>query len=351
MTQGFAADLIAQGVHVGPPRDWRLEWVCFRQHPCYYEPGIQMYRDMIRAGEPIEPPVLCSRCYTILDGWHRVAAHWLEDKRDITVRFADQHWMNGVERCYVDMTNHIETLRPWAEMDCISGAYHQKDWELPLFRRLRDELVALGENMPLMRYWEQARALMFLGNVAHRDVLDVEDLQMLDVGTRESLLPHYLARKGATVVSIDVDTSHFRADVAAPRERLTVERADATAMPFPDNSFDRVVSTACIKHIPERHDRRAVREMMRVCKPGGLVALTFDFGQEYMPYPSKATGRRVYDKRTVYSRLVHAAGVEPLRPDFDRADWNDWPIRSQAPLVAEAGYNIQVGFLLFRKPE
>lgn len=29
----------------------------------------------------------------------------------------------------------------------------------------------------------------------------------------------------------------------------------------------------------------------------------------------------------------------------------DWPIRGQAPSVAEKGYNVQVGFLLFRKPE
>jgi len=343
MTTGFTDALIAQGIAVSAPTGWRIEWLCFRQHPCHYEPGVQMYREAIRAGRAIEPVVVCSRCYTVLDGWHRVAAHWLEGKRDITVRFAALHWMNGETRCHVDQTHHIETLRPWSDLDCISGSYHRRDWELPIFQQIKAELIALGEHMPLMRYWEQARAIMFLGNVSR--------LHILDVGSRESLVPHYLARKGATVVGIDLSTAAFRSDVDAPRERLSMQRGDATAIAFPDNSFDRVLSTACIKHIRGHGDKGAVREMMRVCKPGGLVAISFDYGQEYMPYPSKATGRRVYDQATVYSRLVRAAGVEPIRPDFERSDWEDWPIRGQAPSVAEKGYNVQVGFLLFRKPE
>ena len=49
-------------------------------------------------------------------------------------------------------------------------------------------------------------------------------------------------------------------------------RGDATRMPFPDGSFDRVIAAEVLEHIPD--DRRALREIARVLRPGGQVAVT-----------------------------------------------------------------------------
>ncbi|MEU3776341.1 class I SAM-dependent methyltransferase [Streptomyces sp. NPDC032472] len=50
-----------------------------------------------------------------------------------------------------------------------------------------------------------------------------------------------------------------------------LREADAQALPFPDASFDSVVSTLSLCAIPD--DRRAVAEMSRVLRPGGRLLL------------------------------------------------------------------------------
>jgi len=52
---------------------------------------------------------------------------------------------------------------------------------------------------------------------------------------------------------------------------LSVQTADATKLPFPDNVFDLVISTRVLQHIREWH--KAIQEMARVCKPGGTIVL------------------------------------------------------------------------------
>lgn len=340
MTHGYADWLVSQGVAVSVPRRWPLEWLCFRQHPCPHWPGVEMYREMLRH-EELPPIVICRKCYCILDGWHRVAASWLEGKRYIRVQFADQHWMHGKECCRVDLTHYIETLRPWSEMDCISASYHQQDWATGEFAAISDELVALGEHMPKMRLWEQTRAVMFLGNVNKKLILDV--------GTRESTVPHFLANRGAKVTATDLNSAGFRTDIES-KVPIVFQAGDATSLDFPDESFDHVICTACVKWMPRADDVRAVKEMARVLKPEGLLAITTDYGQEYASPSVSASGRRIYDQAALYRRLIEPSGLELVEPaDFQRSDWEDWPIKVQARTVYDKGVNIQVAFVLLRK--
>ena len=59
----------------------------------------------------------------------------------------------------------------------------------------------------------------------------------------------------------------------APRgARARPVRGDATAMPFGDGSFDRVIAAEVLEHIPL--DQRAIGEIARVLRPGGLLAVT-----------------------------------------------------------------------------
>jgi len=52
---------------------------------------------------------------------------------------------------------------------------------------------------------------------------------------------------------------------------VDLREADAQALPFPDASFDTVVCTFSLCAIPD--ERRAVSEMTRVLRPGGLLLL------------------------------------------------------------------------------
>jgi len=49
-------------------------------------------------------------------------------------------------------------------------------------------------------------------------------------------------------------------------------RGDATDLPFTDNSFDRIIATEVLEHIPD--DQKVVSEMYRVLKPGGIAMVT-----------------------------------------------------------------------------
>jgi arsenite methyltransferase len=67
-----------------------------------------------------------------------------------------------------------------------------------------------------------------------------------------------------------------RANAAAEgvADRVEVETGDITRLPFADASFDVVISMTVIHNIPSRDGRdQALRELVRVLKPGGRLAI------------------------------------------------------------------------------
>jgi ubiquinone/menaquinone biosynthesis C-methylase UbiE len=99
--------------------------------------------------------------------------------------------------------------------------------------------------------------------------------------------------------------------------------ADAQALPFADASFDVVASTLVINFIPDRP--RALSEMCRVARPGGLVAgCVWDFAAELSPsWPLRRAMRRIgvdvppvpggHDSSLdALARLFSAAGLQRI---------------------------------------
>ncbi len=68
--------------------------------------------------------------------------------------------------------------------------------------------------------------------------------------------------------------------------RAEIDTADARELPFPDDNFDAVVSCLVLHNIPSAKGRRkALREMIRVLKPGGKIGLIdFRHAGEYQSY-------------------------------------------------------------------
>jgi 2-polyprenyl-3-methyl-5-hydroxy-6-metoxy-1,4-benzoquinol methylase len=66
-------------------------------------------------------------------------------------------------------------------------------------------------------------------------------------------------------------TRYIGTDYLSDRSRPDVV-ASALQLPFKDNSFDTVVSTEVLEHVPD--PLRAMREMQRVLKPGGRLILS-----------------------------------------------------------------------------
>lgn len=107
--------------------------------------------------------------------------------------------------------------------------------------------------------------------------------RLLDLGCGAGRHAFEALRRGARVVAFDYDEAELK-DVAGmtaamaasedlpPESGAVCTRGDATRLPFPDASFDRVIAAEVLEHIPA--DGAAVGELARVLRPGGTMAVT-----------------------------------------------------------------------------
>ena len=95
----------------------------------------------------------------------------------------------------------------------------------------------------------------------------------LEVGIGTGLnLPFYGQQARLTGIDFSPDMLALARQRAARLGReADLREADALALPFPDASFDTVVCTFTLCAVPD--DRKAVAEMTRVLRPGGLLLL------------------------------------------------------------------------------
>jgi SAM-dependent methyltransferase len=98
--------------------------------------------------------------------------------------------------------------------------------------------------------------------------------RVLDVACGSGNAVLAAARRGCAVTGIDYVPELLT--VARTRARaealdVTLEEGDAEALPFQDASFDRVLSVVGVMFAPDQ--AQAAAELLRVCRPGGTVAL------------------------------------------------------------------------------
>src|SRR5215813_5010269 len=98
--------------------------------------------------------------------------------------------------------------------------------------------------------------------------------RVLDVAAGNGNATLAAARRLAEVVSTDYVTALLdrgRERARAEGLDVTFQQADAEALPFPDASFDVVLSTFGVMFTPRQE--QAARELIRVCRPGGKIGL------------------------------------------------------------------------------
>jgi ubiquinone/menaquinone biosynthesis C-methylase UbiE len=132
-----------------------------------------------------------------------------------------------------------------------------------------NRLEKLAMNNPIraaIQRWYEAPLLERLGGrVAGLEVLEIGCGQ--GVGT-EQILNRFGARR---VHAVDLDEGMVararRRLSRIPPERVRVEIADVTALPFPDRAFDAVFDFAILHHVPDW--QAGIAEVRRVLRPGG----------------------------------------------------------------------------------
>jgi SAM-dependent methyltransferase len=150
---------------------------------------------------------------------------------------------------------------------------------------------------------------------------------VLDLGCGFGRHAFEAARRGASVVALDAgpeEVAQVRGTFAAmiemgeiaPEHPATAVQGDALRLPFPDGTFDRVIASEVLEHIPD--DSAAMRELARVLRPGGSMAVTvprcgpevinWALSDEYHDTPGGHV--RIY-RRSTLERRLGAAGLEP----------------------------------------
>jgi SAM-dependent methyltransferase len=151
--------------------------------------------------------------------------------------------------------------------------------------------------------------------VAARIVLVAEQLcdtadlhagwRVLDVATGSGNAAIAAARHGATAVGVDyVPALLERGRRRAAAEGLPVEllEGDAEALPFRDASFDAVISVFGSMFAPDH--AKAAGELLRVCRPGGTIALASWTPDGFIGELFKVIGRHVPPPAGVRSPML-----------------------------------------------
>jgi SAM-dependent methyltransferase len=131
--------------------------------------------------------------------------------------------------------------------------------------------------------------------------------RILDLSTGTGWTSRVVARRGATVIGVDIARDLLDAAQAkAEAEALPIgyQLGDAESLPFENEEFDAVVSTCGIM-FASRPDA-AAGELARVCRKGGRIALTtwlsdsnlfkmFEVMKQYMPPPPNPAPRSPFE--------------------------------------------------------
>ncbi|MCU7842219.1 MAG: methyltransferase domain-containing protein [Candidatus Thiodiazotropha sp. (ex Monitilora ramsayi)] len=97
---------------------------------------------------------------------------------------------------------------------------------------------------------------------------------VLDVAGGNGNVTLAAARRFCKVISTDYVPAllaHSQQRAEADGLAIEYQQADAEALPYPDNSFDNVVSTFGVMFTPNQ--AKASSELIRVCRPGGKIGL------------------------------------------------------------------------------
>jgi SAM-dependent methyltransferase len=152
---------------------------------------------------------------------------------------------------------------------------------------------------------------------------------LLDLGCGFGRHAYEAAKRGARVVAFDYADNELKevrntfgamaeAGEVGPASLAGAVQGDGTRLPFADGTFDRVIASEVLEHIPD--DQAALDELARVLRPGGTMAVTvpawlpekvcWALSDEYQAPFVEGGHVRIYRASGMRTRM-RAAGLEP----------------------------------------
>jgi len=131
-----------------------------------------------------------------------------------------------------------------------------------------------------------------------------EGERILDIGCGNARDIAMILESGARIVGIDISegmVSEARLDLEELGfEDIDLQVGDATHLGFPNDEFDKVLCSEVIEHIPDAE--KALSEIWRVLKPGGLVVLS-------TPNPKSWYG---FDRYVIWEKILRKKWNHPF---------------------------------------
>jgi ubiquinone/menaquinone biosynthesis C-methylase UbiE len=185
--------------------------------------------------------------------------------------------------------------------------------------------------------------------------LDPARDRVLDVGCASAMVSRRVAPQCRQLIGVDM-TSGMLAGVdagsiaCAGGSPAAFSAADGRHLPFPSHAFDKVYCSAVIHMLPGKNDGlQVIREMLRVCRPGGavLVASVPDTGKRFNAYAaawkqSKLIGKARFLGSFLVPRAVKNLLRRPLGMESTCPSALVYDIRRVASRLQEAGFPCRV---------
>ncbi len=175
--------------------------------------------------------------------------------------------------------------------------------------------------------------------------------RVLDLGSPKDLAAFLARYRGYEVMATDILPEAIALSRRYARAqglegdgpgKIRSEVQDGRSLTSPDDSFDAAFCVSVLEHIPDYGDSEAIRELVRVVKPGGMVVVTTPCDEQYretfVNRPVYERGQeggkpvfyeRHYDKGTLMERLLNSAQTKLVGLEF----WGEDAVRMENLMI------------------
>jgi len=204
--------------------------------------------------------------------------------------------------------------------------------------RAADVAGFAGHEIHVCRFREAHTLLRWLGENG-----DLRGQRVLDVAGGDGYWAARARRRGAAAVALDISESKLRRGGTLSIAPGLV-RGDALRLPFPDGSFDRVMSICAIEHFDD--GGRALDEMARVLRPGGELVMSADaltlanrWPKLYAAHCARYRVQRTYSREQL-TELLAERGLTVLAHEYQfRSPWAQRLYLSLSAYGGKFGFN------------
>jgi SAM-dependent methyltransferase len=120
---------------------------------------------------------------------------------------------------------------------------------------------------------------------------------VLDVGCAKGFMLHDMAQLIPGITVHGVDVSEYAIEHAIEDMKPFVSVADAQKLPFPDKSFDVVISINTVHNLDREECRQSLREIQRVARKGAFITVD--------AYHDEEERKRMYDWNLTGRTIMH----------------------------------------------